>query len=292
MTLFQTPAGKSYEELYAVDLPFILPLPVNKPVPASISILKGTIETTYQLFVTVIYGKGMEHHIGFPIRIKRYDTLSTFGTYQVPIVKNVTSDDHMVTFEYSLPASSFGPTDTVTAFVKISPNLDYPKAKKVKLLRVTMQVLQLVQFKLEEPVEKRHRLFKLGKQLDLKLDERGWTDELSFEFPKLDLRDKDGLIDKEKQDIPTVSRNGFTTQSSLYRVEYVLVLKARFSHAKDIEIEQPITVTPFDHTTCVSFMRSVAACVEYVNRVNTNARPVPRVFRRAVFPRGGKVLVC
>jgi hypothetical protein len=158
-----------------------------------------------------------------------------------------------------------------------------------------MQVHQVVQFKLEEPVEKRHRLFKLAKQLDLKLDEKGWADELSFEFPRVDLREKDGLIDKEKQDVPTVSRNGFTTHASLYRIDYVLILKARFSHAKDIEIEQPITVTPFDHTTCMSFMRSVAGCVEHVNRINTNdIRPVPRLYRdskHAVFLGPGRIIV-
>jgi len=282
LCLFQVSAGKSLEDVIALDLPFILTLPTNRPMPGSISLGKSTVETCYQLFVSLIYGKQqLSHHIAFPVRIKRYDTLSTFGAFRVPTVKSVTSADHLVTVDYSTPISSFGPGDNVMAYIKVSPNPDWTKAKKVKLQRITMQIIELITFNHEgdEPVERRRRLCKTAKQLDLKLPENGYLCELTLDFPSLDLRDKDGVISKERQEIPLISRNGFSTTASLYKIEYLLVIKARFAHSKDIEIEQLITVTPFDHATCMSFMKNISDSVEYANRTDRNAIPGPRVYK-------------
>uniref|UniRef100_A0A060T2S5 ARAD1C30734p n=1 Tax=Blastobotrys adeninivorans TaxID=409370 RepID=A0A060T2S5_BLAAD len=279
--LFQVSAGRSYDEVMSMDLPFIIPLPTNRPLPPSISLGKSTVETKYQLFVSIVYGKQQQYHEGFPVRIKRYDTLSTFGAYKVPVVNTVPSLDHLVGFDYSLPISAYGPGDLIIAYIKIYPNIDWQKSKKVKLQRVTMQVIEVTTYNPdgEESVEKRRRLCKVAQQLDMKLPEKGYQTEMSVDFPSIDLREKDNLIPKQRQDIPVVGRNGFTTASKLYKIEYILVLKARFSHCKDIEIEQPITVSQFDHATCMSFMRSISEAVEYANSVDRNRVPAPRIRR-------------
>lgn len=283
MKLFQVPIGKTYEDSLAMDLPFIYSLPTNRPMPASICLGKGSVETTYQLFVSLVYGKQQQnHHISYPIRIKRYDTLSTFGAYKVPIVDSISSADHLVGCDYSIPISSYGPGDNVTAFIKIFPNPDWlARSRKVKLQRITMQVVEETVFNHEgdEPVERRRRLCKAVNQLDIKLPEKGYQCEMSIDFPALDLRDKDGLVYKERQDVPLSSRNGFTTSAALYRLNYYLLLKARFNHCKDIEIEQPITVTSFDHPTCMSFMKSISEAVHYANHVDKNRYPAPRVYK-------------
>lgn len=286
LKLFQVSAGRTHDELMALDLPFILSLPTNRPLPASICLGKSMVETAYQLFVSVVYGRQQQtHHVGCPIRLKRYDTLSTFGAFRVPIVNSVSSHDHLVGIDYSIPLSAFGPGDRVTAYVKVYPNLDFAgnnrARKKIKIQRLTMQVLEIINFNhdSEEPIDKRRKLCKATNQLDMKLPDKGYQCELSMDFPSQDFRDKDGLVQKERQDIPLMSRNGFTTSAALYSVEYMLVIKARFSHCKDIEIEQPISVTQFDHATCMSFMKAISEDVEYSNKTDHTLMPAPKFYK-------------
>lgn len=280
--IYQVPAGRIHEECIGMDLPFLLTLPTKKPLPASISLSKGVVETTYQLFISIIYGKQQLHHVPVPVRIKRYDTLSTFGAYRVPIVKSVVSADHIVSLDYCLPCCSFGPTDNIMVYIKIVPNPDWPsKSKKVKLEKVTMQVVEVITFNHsgDEPMGRRRRLAKTSIQLDLRLSEQGFNSEMTLDYPLADLQEKEGLIPKERQEVPIISKSGFTTTSALYKVEYLLIIKVRLVHCKDIEVEQPITITPFDHATCMSFMKCISDSVEYANKVDHTFTPRPRVYR-------------
>lgn len=291
--LFQVSAGRNHDDVLALDLPFILSLPTNRPIPPSISIGKSVVETSYQLFVSIIYGKQQEYHAGFPIRIKRYDTLSMFGAYKIPIVNSVSSSDHVVGFDYSIPISSYGPGDSMVAFLKIFPNLDWiSKAKKVKLQRLSMQVIEIIIFNHEgdEPVEKRKKLSSVAKQVDVRLPEEGYQCEMTMDFPTLDSRDKYGLVPKVRQDIPSITSSGFTTASALYSVSYLLRFKAKFTHCKDIEVEQPITVTPFNHATSMSFIRSINEAVNYSNSVDRTKVPPPKIYKSSDSPLwlGGK----
>lgn len=251
-------------------------------VPPSICIGKSMVETTYQLYVSIVYGKQQSiHNAPFPVRIKRYDTLSTFGAFRVPIVKSQRSTDHYVTLDYSIPGSSFGPTDSINAFIRVSPNPDWlSKSKKVKLQRVTMQVVEVITFNQdsEESIEKQRQVCKTSQQFDSKLGELGCTCDLSLEFPAVDLSDKEGIVGKERLEIPLVSRNGGTTTASLYKIEYYLVVKARLSHSKDIEIRHPIVITPFNHATCMSFMKSISEAVDFANISDKQVTMRPRVY--------------
>ncbi|ODQ66811.1 hypothetical protein NADFUDRAFT_50715 [Nadsonia fulvescens var. elongata DSM 6958] len=282
LNLFQVSAGKPNEEVIGMDLPFILELPTNRPLPASLSISKTMVESKYQLFVSILYGKQQILHIASPVRIKRYDTLSTFGSFKVPIYKSIRSSDHLVDFDFSLPISSYGPLDSVLAYVKITPNADLKtKIKRIKLLKVSMQIIEIIHFNHEgdDPSERRRRIAKVSEEVDKKLIDGGYTCQLQLDFPTLELKEKDGLISKERQDIPLCAQSGFTTSSALYRLEYALIFKAKLSHSKDIEIEQPITVSPFDHTTCTSFMSSIAEAVEQANRIDRSLKPPFRIYK-------------
>lgn len=283
MHLFQTTAGRKYEELLGMDLAFQLPLPVTDMLPGSISLNKRSVETSYQLFVSVQLGKQLQPiHEGFPVRIKRYDMLSTFGKYHIPLRGGIVSPDHLVQFEYSIPQSSFGPRDSITTFVKVAPNLDLPsKSRKVKLQRLSLQVMEAVTYNNEgdDPVEKRRRLCKATKQLDLKLADGGYKCEITMDFPFCEMRDKDGVVPQLKPDIPFAACNGFTTSAPLYKISYFLVFKAKFSHCKDISIEQPIIVTAFDHVMCNSLMKSIKESVDEANVADKRPTFVPKVYR-------------
>lgn len=307
--LFQTnSSAKKYDELLGLDLKFLLPLPITKQIPGSISLQKRSVETFYQLFVSVVYGKQLQtYHQSFPVRIKRYDKLSTFGQFHIPLKGNVVSPDHLVEFEYSIPQSSFGPRDNIISYVKISPNLDLgPKSRKIKLQRLSVSVVEVITFNLNESsssslaspydhhqsynshqqqqqnlssVEKRRKLCKATNQLDIKLPENGYRCEITMDFPVNDLRDKDGIIAPMRADIPLPAYNGFTTACQLYKVDYLLVFKAKFSHSKDIVVEQPITVTPFDHVMCTSLMKNIKSAVDEANSQGELPEIVPKVYR-------------
>lgn len=322
-------ANKRYDEVLGLDLNFLLPLPITKQLPASISLQKRAVETSYQLFVTVIYGKQLlTLHQPFPVRIKRYDKLSTYGQFHVPLKGNIVSPDHLVEFEYSIPQSSFGPRDSIVSYVKILPNPDLgAKSRKIKLQRLSVQVVEVITFNTSEvssasfmssssstsissgagglssnalshtisttssaslstinshssfsqdsssgdgPIERRRKLCKATNQLDIKLPESGYRCEITMDFPTTDLREprevSGALVPQTRTDIPLIANNsGFTTAAPLYRVDYLLVFKAKFSHSKDILIEQPITVTPFDHVMCASLMKAIKIAVEEAN---------------------------
>ncbi|ANB15363.1 hypothetical protein AWJ20_2990 [Sugiyamaella lignohabitans] len=286
-SIFKVSAGRSYEEVLALDLPFIISLPIQKNLPASISVSKGLtsaiVETTYRLYVSISYGKQLSvHHQSFPIRIKPYHTLTIFGSFHIPVSKTVRSSDHLVTLDYSVNHTALGPGDTIMAVVKVSPNPDWAKSRKVKLVRLTMQIQEVITFSHEgdEPVEKRSKICKVSKQLDMKLPESGHLEELFLEYqPIQENVDKNGLVPKERQDVPNISRYGFTTSSALYQIDYLLVIKARFTHAKDIEVEQPIVACPFDNATSMSFTASISEAVKYANRANRSAVPSSRIYK-------------
>lgn len=281
MNLYQASPGKFHEEVIALDLPFLIPLPTGKALPVSISLGKSIVETTYQLFVSIVHGKSLTEHITFPIRIKRYDTLSTFGAFQVPISNTVSSSDHIVVLDYSIPTSSIGPTDDIIAYIVVHGNPDWKsKSKKVKIQRITMSVVEVVTFNHEgdEKIERRRKVSKVVDNVESKIPEEGYSSILALQFPQLDLRDKDGLVYKERPDIPLCVRNGCSTECSLYKIEYLLIIKARLQHAKDIEIEQPFTITPFDHATCMSFMKSISDSVNFAGLAASQyTAPQPRI---------------
>ncbi|KAG5361902.1 Arrestin family protein 1 [Yarrowia sp. C11] len=280
-SLFRTSAGRASETVVAMDLPFIYEMPTNRPLPASISLGKNSVETTYKIFVTVTYGSNQIMHTSHPIRIKRYDTLSTFGSFKVPVVKNVQSADHLVDVDYTYPVSSFGPLDPVQVYIKVAANPDIgSKSKRVKLVKVSIQIVEVITYNPEgdEPIEKRRKVVKTTKQVDQKLS-RDFKFELSMDYPQYEPKDKDSIVAKERQDVPTIAMSGFTAKSSLYRVEYLLVIKAKFSGAKDIESQGRITVSPFGHATCMSFMASIGKCVEQAKRVDKKSKPPVRLYR-------------
>lgn len=350
-----------YDPVLGLDLDFVLPLPVTKNLPSSISLWKKTVKTSYQLFVSVAHGKStlqITHH-SFPVRLKRYDKLSTFGQFHVPLKGTVVSPDHLVEFEYSIPQTSFGPRDSIVSYVKISPNLDlYAKSRKIKLSKLSVQVVEVITYNISDtnsntnqslnttdnndllnepsgsgmkkaakskgktallplvskdstesnstivtinnsfyqmnanssnnssnpptspssgPVERRRKLCKASNTLDFKLPENGYRCEITMDFPVQDLREPKnhpgGVVPlastsaESGGDVPLSCLTGFTTSAPLYRIDYLLVFKAKFSHSKDILIEQPITVTPYEHVMCVSLMKSIKDSVDDANKL-------------------------
>lgn len=237
MLLFRCPAGREYEEVMSMDLPFVLFIPygrggqeVSRRIPAaSLQLPSRTAETFYEIVVTVQQGQSDQRKYGFPVPICRYDTLSTFGMYNRPeTAEKVT--DHLVTLGISLPRGSYGPLDPVSVYVRLSPNPDWlAKARKVTINKITIGIDEEIIYNHEgdEPQRKVKTIIKRTESVGTKLSDIGWAANLGLVFPAKDTRDADGILPRGKAAFPSYAVTGFTTTASLYKIEYYLTVKVR-----------------------------------------------------------------
>lgn len=238
MLLFRCPAGREYEEVISMDLPFVLFIPFGRGgrdasrrvPPASLQLPSRTAETYYEMVVTVQQGQQQQHKYTFPVPIARYDTLSTFGMYNRPESAERVSD-HLVTLAISLPRWSYGPLDPVSVYVKLSPNESWMgKARKVTISKITIGIDEEIIYNHEgdEPQRKVKVLAKKTETIGVKLPQSGYLTNLGLVFPAKDLRDAEGILPRSRAAFPTYGVSGFTTTASLYKIEYYLTVRVRF----------------------------------------------------------------
>lgn len=285
MLLFRCTAGKEYESVLSMDLPFVIFIPygrggeevARRVPPASLQLPSRTAETYYELVVTVQQGHQEQKKYAFPVPISRYDTLSTFGMYNRPeSAERVT--DHLVTLGISLPRWSYGPLDPVSVYIKLSPNPDWlSKAKKVTIQKITVGIDEEIIFNHEgdEPSRKVKTLAKTTQAVGVKMPEAGYFTNLGLVFPAKDLRDNDGIIPRGKKEFPMYTVSGFTTTGTLYKIEYYLTVKAQMSAAKDILLRQPIVVCPFDHAGCKEEMEAIEQAAKDAAHVSPDNPMLP-----------------
>ena len=245
MLLFRCTAGKECENVFAMDLPFVLFIPFGKGgeemaqriPPASLQTASRTAETYYEMVVLVQQGYSEQRKYPFPVPIQRYDTLSTFGMYNRPeSAERIT--DHLVTLGISLPRWSYGPLDPVSVYIKLSPNPDWlSKARRVTIQKITIGIEEEIVYNHEgdEPQRKVKTLAKQTQTVGVKMPEAGYFTNLGLVFPAKDVRDSDGILPRGKQAFPMYSVSGFTTAGSLYKVEYFVTVKVFVYHHAGVD---------------------------------------------------------
>lgn len=317
MLLFRCPAGREYEEVISMDLPFVLFIPFGRGgpdasrrvPPASIQLPSRTAETYYEIVVMVQQGHSEQRKYSFPVPITRYDTLSTFGMYNRPESEEKVSD-HLVTLGISLPRWSYGPLDPVSVYVKLSPNQDWiSKARKVTINKITIAIDEEIIYNHEgdEPQRKVKTLTKRTEPIGVKLPPSGFLTNLGLVFPAKDLRDAEGILPRGKAAFPTYGVSGFTTTASLYKIEYFIIVKvsstfdlrhcqnsclwnaqaltqtlqAHLASARDIVIRHPIVVCPLDHAGCKEEMEAIEQAARDAVHVNPDnpMLPLPSIVR-------------
>lgn len=309
MLLFRCPAGKEYEEVIAMDLPFVLFIPFGRGgrdasrrvPPASLQLPSRTAETYYEMVVMVQQGQSEQRKYTFPVPIARYDTLSTFGMYNRPESAERVSD-HLVTLAISLPRWSYGPLDPVSVYVKLSPNQDWMgKARKVTINKITIGIDEEIIYNHEgdEPQRKVKTLTKKTETVGVKLPQSGYLTNLGLVFPAKDMRDSEGVLPRSRAAFPMYGVSGFTTTASLYKIEYYLTVRVSFflqkpdisiaefnwqahlTSARDITIRQPIVVCPLDHAGCKEEMEAIEQAARDAAHVNPDnpMLPLPSIVR-------------
>ncbi|KAI9375523.1 hypothetical protein BJX61DRAFT_539805 [Aspergillus egyptiacus] len=291
MLLFRCPAGREYEEVISMDLPFVLFIPFGRGgpdasrrvPPASLQLPSRTAETFYEIVVMVQQGHSDQRKYAFPVPIARYDTLSTFGMYNRPESAEAVSD-HLVTLGISLPRWSYGPLDPVSVYVKLSPNPDWiARARKVTINKITIRIDEEIIYNHEgdEPQRKVKQLTKRTEAVNVKMPPTGYLTNLGLVFPAKDMRDSDGVLPRGKPGFPTYAFSGFTTTASLYKIEYYLTVKAHLASARDIQIRKPIVVCPLDHAGCKDEMEAIEQAAREAAHINPDnpLLPLPAIVR-------------
>ncbi|CAF9903627.1 MAG: hypothetical protein GOMPHAMPRED_000445 [Gomphillus americanus] len=289
--LYQAPPGKESEIVYAMDLPFVLFIPVGRGgeetarrVPsASLQLSSRTAETCYEIVVWVQQGTIETKTFHCPVPITRYDTLSTFGMYNRPeSAERIT--DHLVTLGINLPRWSYGPLDPVSVYIKLAPNPDWlKKATRATINKITISIEEEVIYNHEgdEPTRKTKTLARTTQAVGIKLGEQGYFTTLGLVFPARDQRDNAGILPRGKNAFPMYQVSGFTTTASLYKIEYYLTVKAHMQSAKDILLRQPIVVCPLDHARCKEEMEAIEQAAKDAAMINPDnpMLPAPTIIR-------------
>ncbi|KAI1767063.1 arrestin domain-containing protein [Hypoxylon sp. FL1150] len=285
LLLYRCTSGREAENVMAMDLPFVLFIPfgrsgeeTNRRIPpASLQLSSRTAETYYELVVIVQQGPSIQNKYAFPVPIRRYDTLSTFGMYNKPENKVATSDN-IVTLGITLPRWSYGPMDPITVYIKLAPNLDWmSKARKVSIKSITLAIEEEITYNPEgdEPTKKINRLQKYTQPIGLKLPEQGYVTNMGILVPQKDLRDSNGIIRRGQPAFPNYEITSFTTTSTLYKIEFFLSIKAQLTAARDITLRQPIVVCPLDHQACKEEMEAIEQAAKDASSVDANNPMLP-----------------
>lgn len=283
--LYRCPARREFEEIVAMDLPFVLFIPFGKAgleltrrlPPASLQLPNRTAETCYELVVTVHHSASEQRQYLRPIPLQRFDTLSTFGMFN-RVESYRTTTDHLVTLDVRLPRTSYGPSDPVTVQIQLLPNLDYlHKARRVTIQKVTIQIEEEVVYNHEgdEPQTKTKVLQRRSQTVNIKMPDGGWLTSLGLVFPHRDLRDSEGFLPCPNPYFPMYAISGFTTIASLYKIDYYLLVKAHLTSAKDIVFRQRIIVCPFDHSECRTEMESISKAAVAAQGINPDNPKLP-----------------
>ncbi|KAI1496183.1 arrestin domain-containing protein [Biscogniauxia marginata] len=285
LLLYRCATGKGFENVMAMDLPFVLFIPfgrggeeTNRRIPpASLRLPSRTAETCYELVVTVQQGQSVQNKYAFPVPLQRYDTLSTFGMYNRPETK-IASVDSIVSLGISLPRWSYGPTDPITVYIKLAPNPDWlAKARKVTIQKITLTIEEEITYNPEgdEPTKKINRLQKRVQNVGSKLPESGWVTNMGVVFPHKDLRDPQGIIRRGDPSFPNYEVTSFTTASTLYKIEFFLGIKASLTSARDITLRQPIVICPLDHQACKEEMDAIEQAAKDASSIDQNNPMLP-----------------
>jgi hypothetical protein len=94
-----------------------------------------------QLIATLHQAQAVVTRVSSPVKIERYDNLSTWDIFQVPRLVEVVGRDHIAQMNIVLPVTCIGPLDPIMILVNVAPNPDWPtKARKIRVNKI--QVFQ------------------------------------------------------------------------------------------------------------------------------------------------------
>lgn len=279
------------DRVISVDIPFTIGIK-NDIGPTAESAKFGT--TTHKLEVTAI-STGTKNNLKtfeFPVVITTYDTLPLYRQFNEPISRVVDSKDTSVMVEYSLPSSAIGPAEDLVVNMKLSTNPTNKRlVDKVKLKKITLEIVEVFDCRCDRSFIKEALVATKSQEYDgMYLGVKGYSNQFSITFnpnrnnkyslflkqqdPKLLSKSQQNyptndlkplIIDHQQDPIPLTHHQPLTKRSNFFSTYYELRVKCKFSHAKDVEIQQPITIAPFDRVKSIHLLKWILKESEMAN---------------------------
>ncbi|EGW32839.1 uncharacterized protein SPAPADRAFT_136447 [Spathaspora passalidarum NRRL Y-27907] len=277
---YRPPVGEFYSKLIGIDIPILIPLP--RDVVSSGYVPSCNASTVHKLSVKVSCGKTAETETNFvesfPIAIKCYDTLPLYRQYNEPVLYQMVTNDNQVIVECKLPVSSIGPGDNINLECNVRTNTANNRLHKhIQLKQLTLQLKEIIEcYDAGLPPKKEFKLVsttQVFKNQEIHASPFNHNFQIKFPYENdylslfsqpeipLDPQLEDDCsttviesynickvrqLDKLEEGIPLTHIQGFTKVGKFYSIRYELIVKAKFSHAKDVNVNIPITVSPYD----------------------------------------------
>lgn len=269
--LYSPPVGEFYQELLALDVPVLLPLP--KDITPSAYFEKWGATTVHYLYVKFTGGTSTQSEYSFlelfAVPVKTYDTLPIYRQFIQRISESGVLADNQLVMTILLPRNAFGPRDVFLLEVEVKANpLHNRRKRNLQVKQMTLQMREV--FLCHDgglPTRKENKFVSNTVDLDKLLDTGGIRHEFEFLFPLendgLDIYKKpqpvggpvhaaSALFNKNRNftkladGVPLTHVQNFTIQGKLYSLQYEITVKAKINHGKDIDITVPIVVSPYD----------------------------------------------
>ena len=107
-----------------------------------------------QLIATLHQAQAAATRVSAPVKLERFDNLSTWDIFQVPRLVEAVGSDHVAQMNVVLPVTCVGPLDTIVILVNISPNPDWPsKARKIRVSKIQVYSAEKRDLNIEVSVE-------------------------------------------------------------------------------------------------------------------------------------------
>ncbi|RLV90608.1 Uncharacterized protein JA1_004448 [Spathaspora sp. JA1] len=280
---YRPPIGQFYQKLIALDIPVFIPLPRDIESSGYIPGYNGS--TVHKLNVKVSLGDSVENEVNFlesfPVVIKCYDTLPLYRQFNEPVVSEAMTSDKQVLVECKLPVSSVGPGDDINLQCKLTTNTGNNRLHKhIQLKQLTLQLKEIIEcFDSGLPPERSTKLVSTSQIFDKQeITPQPFIYEFNIKFPfeneylslfsqpQVSLEpeleqdcsttviesyniSKIKQLEKLEDGIPITHIQGFTNSGKFFAIRYELILKVKLTHAKDIHVNIPITISPYDRTS-------------------------------------------
>jgi hypothetical protein len=94
-----------------------------------------------QLLSTLHQAQSAATRVSVPVKIERFDNLSSWDIFQIPRLVEIVGTDHVAQMSVVLPITCVGPLDPITILVNIAPNPDWPtKARKIRVNKIQVTI--------------------------------------------------------------------------------------------------------------------------------------------------------
>lgn len=277
-SVYSPPMGTFYQDLLALDVPILLPLP--EVPPSGYSEVWGA-STVHFLNVRFTAGTSAQQEqvfvVSFPVPIKVYDTLPLYRQFNETVVETTSSPDKQVLVELQVPVSAVGPRDEYSVDLRIFANSQIARRKKKLTLKLVSALVKEIMEGHDSglPARKEQKLFLTVKEFETRVTTNSESCSIGFRFPyENDLLLLYSLVNtrnyqdadvnlhtaafnhnrnfsKLRDGVPLSHTQGFTLLGKLYSLRYELSLNVKVGHGKDIDINLPITVSPYDRSSCI-----------------------------------------